>query len=274
MMPTLRAGKNELQAIAPDAMLQRGLLPDFSPAVIAQTDHITQAASPSGASVRDLRGLPWASIDNDDSRDLDKLSVAEPASDGAVKLLVAIADVDALVAKNSAIDAQAWTNTTSVYTAAQIFPMLPVKLSTNLTSLGEGQERLAIVIEMVIAADGSVTASEIYRVVVLNRTNLAYDRIAAWLEATAPAPPALAAVPGLDEQIRIQDRTAQALRPVRRVDLWPAADPAIRAAAGGRGFQERCPGKGRRTGYGGVACKQYSEPYETWGEGEWPVPKI
>ncbi len=196
-------------------MLQRGLLPDFSSAVMAQTDSITHAAPPSGAAVRDLRGLLWASIDNDDSRDLDQLSVAEPAPDGAVKILVAIADVDALVAKDCAIDGHARTNTTSVYTAAEIFPMLPVKLSTDLTSLGEGRERLAIVIEMVIAPDGTVTAPDIYRAVVLNRAKLAYNAVAAWLEGTAPAPPRLAAVPGLDEQLRTQDRAAQALRQVR-----------------------------------------------------------
>jgi exoribonuclease-2 len=216
MATIYRTGKDELQSIAHEAMLQRGLLPDFSPVVIAETNRITQAAAAtSGAAIRDLRGLLWASIDNDDSRDLDQVSVAEPVADGAVKILVAIADVDALVTKDSAIDGHAWTNTTSVYTAAEIFPMLPEKLSTDLTSLGEGQERLAIVIEMVIATDGTVTASDIYRAVVLNRAKLAYNGVAAWLEGTAPAPPKLASVSGLDEQLRIQDRVAQALKRVR-----------------------------------------------------------
>ena len=196
-------------------MLQRGLLPDFSPAVVAEVNQIAHAATPSGAAIRDLRGLLWASIDNDDSRDLDQLSVAEPLADGAVKILVAIADVDALVKKDSAIDGHAWTNTTSVYTAAQIFPMLPEKLSTDLTSLGEGQERLAIVLEMVIAADGTLIRSDIYRATVSNRAKLAYNAVAAWLEGTAPAPPKLAAVPGMEEQLRIQDGVAQALKRVR-----------------------------------------------------------
>jgi VacB/RNase II family 3'-5' exoribonuclease len=208
-------GKNELLLIAHEAMLQRGLLPDFSPSVIAETNQMTQAAATSGAAIRDLRGLLWASIDNDDTADLDQLSVAEPVPGGAVKIFVAIADVDALVKKETAIDAHARTNTTSVYTAAQIFPMLPRKLSTDLTSLGEGKERLAIVIEMVIAVDGTVTASGIYRAVVLNRAKLAYNGVAAWLEGRALAPPKLAAVPGLVEQLRIQDRAAQALRRVR-----------------------------------------------------------
>jgi VacB/RNase II family 3'-5' exoribonuclease len=209
------AGKAQLQRIAHEAMLQRGLLPEFSPAVIAETRRLTPAAAVPGAAIRDLRGLLWASIDNDDSADLDQLSVAEPLAGGAVTIRVAIAEVDALVGKDSAIDAHAWTNTTSVYTAAGIFPMLPEKLSTDLTSLGEGDERLAIVMEMAVAADGTVTAYDICRAVVLNRAKLAYNGVAAWLEGVAPAPPKLAAVPGLEEQIRIQDRAAQALKRVR-----------------------------------------------------------
>jgi exoribonuclease-2 len=207
-------GKDQLRSIAHAVMLQRGLLPDFSAAALAQTEQLTHAATAAGA-IRDLRGLLWASIDNDDSRDLDQLTVAEPDGGGAVKILVAIADVDALVKKDDAIDAHAWANTTSVYTAAQIFPMLPEKLSTDLTSLAENQERLAIVTEMVIDSGGTVTASDIYRAVVRNRAKLAYNSVAAWLEGIAPAPAALAAVPGLDEQLRIQDRAAQALRSVR-----------------------------------------------------------
>ena len=218
MATTPGTGKEELRSIAHAAMLQRGLLPDFSSAVIAETNQITRAAEASGAAIRDLRGLLWASIDNDDSLDLDQLSVAEPVAGGAVKILVAIADVDALVKKDSAIDGHAWTNTTSVYTAAEIFPMLPEKLSTDLTSLGEGHERLAIVIEMVIAGDGTVTASDIYRAVVLNRAKLAYNAVAEWLAGTAPAPPKVAALPGLDEQLRTQDRAAQALKRVRHAN--------------------------------------------------------
>ena len=202
----------DLRAIAHDAMVERGLLPDFSPAVLAQTETIAGAATRSAPEIRDLRELLWASIDNDDSRDLDQLSVAQAAVDGNVRILVAIADVDELVKKDSAIDGHALTNTTSVYTAAEIFPMLPEKLSTNLTSLGESQERLAIVIHMTVAADGTVGAGDIYRAVVLNRAKLAYNSVAAWLEGTGPAPTSLAAVKGLDEQLRLQDRVAQAMR--------------------------------------------------------------
>jgi VacB/RNase II family 3'-5' exoribonuclease len=215
MATTQNAGMAQLQKIARDAMLARGLLPDFSPAAVSEVSQIPKAATTSAAATRDLRALLWASIDNDDSLDLDQLSVAEPMAGGAVRILVAIADVDALVKKGSAINDHAAANTTSVYTAAVIFPMLPEKLSTNLTSLGEGQERLAIVVDMVVAGDGSVTASDIYPALVLNHAKLAYNALAAWLEGTAPAPPKLAAGAGLDDQIRIQDRVAQSLRRVR-----------------------------------------------------------
>lgn len=208
-------GRAVLRRIAHQAMVDRGLLPDFSAEVLGQAARIEGPAVAPDGSVRNLRGLPWCSIDNDDSRDLDQLSVSGPMAGGAVKILVAIADVDALVHKDSAIDVHARANTTSVYTAAQTFPMLPEKLSTDLTSLNEGEERLAIVIEMVVRADGSVESSDVYRAVVLSHAKLAYNAIAAWLEGIAPAPPKLAAVPGLGEQLRVQDGVAQALRRVR-----------------------------------------------------------
>ena len=138
--------RKELQAIARRVMTERGLEPDFSAAAKAEADAVTKPASESGPSIKDLTGLLWASIDNDDSRDLDQLSVAEPLTGGAAKVFVAVADVDASVKKSSAIDDHARVNTTSVYTAAQVFPMLPERLSTDLTSLGEAQKRLAIVV--------------------------------------------------------------------------------------------------------------------------------
>jgi VacB/RNase II family 3'-5' exoribonuclease len=208
---------NDLERIARQAMLDHGLQPDFSAEVLAQTNSIQ--ATPSlieGPALRDLRGLLWASIDNDDSLDLDQLSVAEPLGNGAVKILVAIADVDATVRIGSPIDEHARTNTTSVYTAARIFPMLPEKLSTDLTSLAADQDRASIVTEMTVAMDGSVTASAIYRALVRNRAKLAYNSVAAWLDGSAPAPKPIAAVPGMDQQIRVQDEVAQRLRKVRR----------------------------------------------------------
>jgi VacB/RNase II family 3'-5' exoribonuclease len=213
--PDARSRMNALRSVAHRTMVERGFLPDFSAAAVAETNAIAKAPAAKSPGVRDLCDLLWASIDNDTSRDLDQLSVAEPMSGGAVKIFVAIADVDATVKRRSAIDDHAQNNTTSVYTAAQIFPMLPEKLSTDLTSLGEGQERLAIVIEMLVEADGAVKESEIYRAAVLNRAKLAYNSVAAWLEGSAPAPPRVAAVPGLDEKLRMQDRAAQAMRGLR-----------------------------------------------------------
>jgi exoribonuclease-2 len=207
---------DDLKGIARKAMRDHGLLPDFSPETVAQAISITRAASITGAATRDLRGLLWTSIDNDDSLDLDQLSVAQPLADGAVKILVAVADVDATVEIGSPIDEHAHINTTSVYTAAQIFPMLPEKLSTNLTSLAEGQERASIVIEMTIDAGGNVTGSDVYRAAVRNRAKLAYNSLSSWLDGKAPPPARLAAVAGMDEQIRLQDWVAQALRRVRR----------------------------------------------------------
>ena len=205
----------DLEGVARQAMIDRGLLPDFSPAALAQLNAITGPAMASGAKVRDQRNLLWASIDNDDSRDLDQLSVAESLPGDAYKILVAIADVDSIVPVGSALDDHARANTTSVYTAAKIFPMLPEKLSTDLTSLGQDQDRLVHVIEFTVAADGNLTGSDIYRALVRNRAKLAYDAVGAWLAGTAPAPPGVNAVAGVDQQLRMQDRVAQRLRQVR-----------------------------------------------------------
>jgi ribonuclease R len=212
-----------LESIAQRAMLERGLLPDFSAAVLAELDMIQAPAGVNGESVedplriRDLTDLPWASIDNDDSLDLDQLTIAEALPGDKVKIRVAVSDVDALVKNGSAIDEHARHNTTSVYTAAKIFPMLPEKLSTDLTSLNFDEERLAVVVEMVIDADGSLQASDIHRARVRNHAKLAYNGVAAWLEGNGPVPEEMAAVNGLAENLRVQDRIAQSLRNLRQL---------------------------------------------------------
>ena len=223
MKPNNRNHRNILENIAYHAMLERGLLPDFSPAALAELDRIRaemaskreQAAGP--GEMRDLRGLLWASIDNDDSLDLDQLSVAENLADGRVKILVAIADVDALVKDGTAIDDHARHNTTSVYTAARIFPMLPEQLSTGLTSLNLDEDRLALVIEMVVAADGSLGSSDIYRAMVRNWAKLAYNSVAAWLDGNGAMPEAIASVNGLAENLHLQDDAAQRMKDFRHV---------------------------------------------------------
>ena len=206
-----------LQSIAHKAMLERGLFPDFSIAALAELEKIQAPAALNGEPTHDLRGLIWASIDNDDSRDLDQLTVAEAMPGDKVKILVAVADVDALVKNGSAIDEHARHNTTSIYTAARIFPMLPDRLSTDLTSLNFGEERLSIVIEMVIDADGTLQDSDIYRARVTNHAKLAYNGVAAWLDGSGSPPEAIAAVNGLDENLRLQDRTAQRMKNLRHL---------------------------------------------------------
>jgi VacB/RNase II family 3'-5' exoribonuclease len=199
-----------LQEIAREAMRDRGFEPDFSHAAEAQVAALAGPAAADGR--RDLRDLIWCSIDNDDSRDLDQLSVARGNSTGDVTILVAIADVDALVQRDTPVDQHAAHNTTSVYTGAQIFPMLPERLSTNLTSLNEDEDRNAIVVEYVVADDGSVGKSDVYEAIVRNRAKLAYPGVGAWLEGSEPMPPKIGEVPRLAENLQRQDRAARALK--------------------------------------------------------------
>jgi VacB/RNase II family 3'-5' exoribonuclease len=200
-----------LRNIAHRAMVRHGLLPAFSASALDEAQQAAPAP-PDDAPVRDTRGLLWTSIDNDDSRDLDQLSVAEALGGGRTKVLVAIADVDALVPAGSASDDHARTNTTSVYTPAEIFPMLPERFSTDLTSLGQGDERLAMVVEMTVDAEGAVGATDIYRARVLNRARLTYDAVGAWLIDEGPLPAHAASIAGLADVLRLQDQVAQAMR--------------------------------------------------------------
>jgi exoribonuclease-2 len=204
-----------LQRIARRVMMERGLLPDFSAQAMSELNGIHGAATDHEESTRDLRNLAWCSIDNDDSLDLDQLTVAEAMPESAVKVIVAVADVDAVVKKQSALDDHAKHNTTSVYTAADIFPMLPEKLSTDLTSLNFESDRLAIIVEMIIAEDGSLQSSDVYRATVRNHAKLAYNSVASWLDGSGPMPKEIGAVNGLNENLRLQDRTARKLKSLR-----------------------------------------------------------
>jgi VacB/RNase II family 3'-5' exoribonuclease len=206
-----------LQNIAHRVMLERGLLPDFSAEALAELGQIQVPVVKEGEPVRDMRDLLWASIDNDDSLDLDQLTVAEALPGDKVKILVAVADVESLVKNGSALDGHARHNTTSVYTAAEIFPMLPEKLSTNLTSLNFNEDRQSIVVEMVINPDGSLQDSDVYQARVHNYAKLAYNSVAAWLDKKGPIPQAIAAVQGLAENLQLQDRVAQSLKNFRHI---------------------------------------------------------
>lgn len=207
-----------LSEIAHQAMIDRGLDPDFNKDVRKQLEGIRGPARADG-SIRDLRHLGWCSIDNDDSRDLDQLTWGEDAGDGHTKLFIAVADVDALVKKDTPIDRHAQHNTTSVYTAAKIFPMLPERLSTDLTSLNEAEDRVAVVIELTVRDDdGSVVQDDLYRGLVHNHAKLAYDRVAAWLDGEDDEPEPVKRVEGLADSIRLQDRAADKMRERRHLN--------------------------------------------------------
>jgi VacB/RNase II family 3'-5' exoribonuclease len=206
------SGREWLREIARRAMRERGFEPDFPPAVVAETNALSRPSAPSGVSLEDLRPLAWVSIDNEDSRDLDQLSVAEELGPGSVRLLVAVADVDAVVSRGCAIDERARTNTTSVYTPAEVFPMLPERLSTDLTSLNENEDRLAVVVSLAVRRDGTVADAGVSRALVRNKARLAYDSVAAWLDGKAPPPPPVAASKEIDRQLRLQDGVAGAMK--------------------------------------------------------------
>jgi exoribonuclease II len=203
-----------LVQLANQIMQQRGLEPDFSKEELNELSKITDPA-PISPQYKDLRSMLWCSIDNDDSRDLDQLTYAEKQSDGGTMLWIAIADVDALVKKDSPIDNHAQINTTSVYTPAKIFPMLPEKLSTNLTSLNEGEDRVAMVVQVQINKDGDLQDSSIFQAVVHNFAQLTYDTVGAWLEGKNTILEKVQKVPGLENALRIQHEAAQSLKKKR-----------------------------------------------------------
>jgi VacB/RNase II family 3'-5' exoribonuclease len=207
----------DLQATAKQVMQRYGFEPDFPPQVPQQLaalkDHPPQIAP--GGDVRDLRNLLWSSIDNDTSRDLDQIEVAERASNGDVKVMVGIADVDAFVPKMTPIDQHAARETTTVYTGIRNFPMLPEELSTGASSLLESQDRLSIVIEYVVDSTGIMKSPDVYRAVVRNQAQLQYNATGAWLEGTSPAPAKVAASSDLQAQLKLQDEVAQKLKDQR-----------------------------------------------------------
>ncbi len=204
----------DLQAAAKDIMRQYGFEPDFPSPVQQQLAQLraNPPALAAGGETRDLRKLLWSSIDNDTSRDLDQIEVAERLTNGDVKILVGIADVDAFVPKQSPIDQHAARETTTVYAGVRNFPMLPEELSTGKTSLLENQDRLSVVIEFLVDGDGHVKSSNVYRALVRNQAQLQYNSVGAWLEGTAAAPAKVAASSDLQSQLQLQDEVAQKLK--------------------------------------------------------------
>jgi exoribonuclease-2 len=214
---TPRATTVDLARLAVEEMIEHGFKPEYPPEAhreIKQLERESPSRKEDGR--RDLRALLWSSVDNRTSRDLDQIEVAELLPDGSIRLMIGIADVDALVERGTATDEHAATNTTSVYTGVCVFHMLPTALSTDLTSLNEGADRHAIVIEMQVAPDGTITSSDAYRAVVHNHAKLDYESVGTWLEGDGPAPRALARNAALTEQLRLQYECATRLRALRR----------------------------------------------------------
>lgn len=195
---------------------ENGLQPDLSPQIDEQVRALQSAGGQTPASdAKDLREVLWSSIDNDTSRDLDQIEWAEQMPNGDIRVLVAIADVDAAVVKDSPIDRRAAQNTVTIYTETEIFPMLPEKLSTDMTSLGEAEDRLAIVADMTVCENGDVPPSTFYRALVRNHAKLAYEEIGPWLEGSTGVPEKVAAVSGLREQLELQNAAAKRLQAYR-----------------------------------------------------------
>ena len=205
-----------LAKIARDTMILEGFKPDIPESVDLEVEHLDQQTIGQSGSPRDLRGLLWSSIDNLTSRDLDQVEYAEKEHDGSIRLLIGIADVDAFVQKGSATDSYSLENTTSVYTGVKTFPMLPEELSTNKTSLLEGQDRLAIVIEIVVGPDGSVETRDAFQALVHNHSKLSYETIGKWLDQEGGIPHEVAALAELEKQIRLQLEASKRLNQVRR----------------------------------------------------------
>ena len=174
-------------------MRKHGFEPEFPAAVIREVRSLDDPSDdPAPAGALDMRKLLWSSVDNRESRDLDQIEVAERLPDRSIRVRIGVADVDTLVKLGSAADAHAAMSTTSVYTGVAVFPMLPERLSTDLTSLNEGEDRLAIVVQFDVAMDGTLANPTVQHALVHNHAKLTYDPIGLWLEGKGPPPRAIA----------------------------------------------------------------------------------
>jgi exoribonuclease-2 len=213
--PASKPSSFNLHAAARLALRKYGFEPDFPSDAERQLAALPSGPPPGLAPARDLRNLLWSSIDDDQSRDLDQIEVADTAANGATQVRVAIADVDVLVPRGTPLDRHAAQNTTTVYTGVETFPMLPLSLSTDRTSLSFGQDRRAVVIDFTVSAEGAISGGDVYLGLVRNQGKLAYDGVGAWLAGQGPPPAPVAAASGLAVQLRRQDQVAKRLQAVR-----------------------------------------------------------
>ena len=169
----------------------------------------------SQAGIRDLRGILWSSIDNAESLDLDQLEYCERGANDEIIVKVAIADVDLFVPNKSFTDIYAGGNGTSVYTGIDVFPLLPQRLSTNLTSLLPEVDHFVLVVEFSVFPDGQIGSAAIYQAIIRNKAKLVYEEIGGWIEGKTEVPASVDHVAGLKEQLELQDEAAERLSKFR-----------------------------------------------------------
>lgn len=206
-----------LHAIAHQAMADYGFVPNFPPSVIREAHNFVDKIKNYKAdpAIKDMRDLLWSSIDNEDSRDLDQLEYCQRAPNLEIHVMVAIADVDYYVEKGAPTDHHANANGTSVYTGVETFPMLPERLCTDLSSLCEGEDRRALVVDFFVLKDGNIRPGGIAPALVRNKAKLVYEPVGDWLEGQGVVPFKVADTHGLQAQIILQDEAAQRLHNFR-----------------------------------------------------------
>jgi exoribonuclease-2 len=209
------ASNFDLAASARQEMTAQGFAPEFPPSAEEELNAIARRPLPSpSATIRDMRSLAWSSIDNDDSKDLDQIEAAD-RNDAGIRVMIGIADVDWAVTLGTALDEHAKSQTTTVYSGVTVFPMLPERLSTDLTSLNDEQDRIAVVIEFTVAGDGSIGAHSVYPALVRNKAQLTYSEVGPWLDGTGPVPEKVANKPDLVDQLKLQDEASKLLLEAR-----------------------------------------------------------
>lgn len=207
--------KVDLAVLSRRAMEQEDFRTGFGLDIIEEARAAKRAGLPHRKNIEDLSNLYWTSIDNTESKDLDQLEFSEPLGEGRSRLMVAIADVDSFVPHASASDDRAAHNTTSVYTGIVVYPMLYEEFSENLTSLIEGERRLAIVADLVIARDGVVESAHFKQAIVRNHFKLAYSQVGKWFTGDAANPSKKGTTEALEDQLELQVRQAGALEGLR-----------------------------------------------------------
>jgi VacB/RNase II family 3'-5' exoribonuclease len=204
----------DLSARAHRAMHEAGFRPEFGGAVMQEVAELSNRQTENDAT--DLTHLNWSSIDNEESRDLDQLEYAEKKGNDNIRLMVAISSVIDHVRKDGPIYLHAAYNTTSVYTGVETFHMLPEALSTDRTSLLEGQTRLAMVVDLEVTPNGDLINPQVYRARVQNHARLTYEEAGEFMQGNSHASEIISTCPWLREQLSLQMAASHRLISLRK----------------------------------------------------------